>query len=347
MGALHPTWPASSCTHMRRDEEEAWAHDWNQPERGPWPEVVDESVLARPAAFGALVPARAAELGITHLLLPEGFGARGLGPLAPVRMGPGEGERHRRADGEGPAEVLWVSIDELERGLTRALELGVRGVVLDDGQGEGEAAAHRAVPAARAALGSEVALGWRGSDQRGLGVASAMAAVELGVERVHGAAFDWGLGTGAAPLDQILLNLALERPDAAPDGIGALAEHFVALAHALEHTIPPGYPLLGQDAFRTATGVHAAAIAKALERGALDLADAVYSSVPARRFGLAQRVEVGPMSGMANVRWWCAERGVAFETERARAVLERAKASDRILDDEEIRAVLLGGAEEG
>ena len=107
--------------------------------------------------------------------------------------------------------------------------------------------------------------------------------------------------------------------------------------------LPYNYPVFGEDAFRTATGVHAAAIIKALDRGDSDLADLVYSGVPAGQFGMEQVIEIGPMSGMSNVRYWMKARGFAPSERSERALFDAAKASDRILTETELRAVLERG----
>ena len=72
--------------------------------------------------------------------------------------------------------------------------------------------------------------------------------------------------------------------------------------------IPLNYPLVGRDAFRTATGVHAAAIVKAMQKGDVWLADRVYSGVPAGMFGRHQEIGIGFMSGASNVGYWLRQR---------------------------------------
>ena len=74
--------------------------------------------------------------------------------------------------------------------------------------------------------------------------------------------------------------------------------------------MPPNYPVLGDDAFRTATGVHAAAIIKAEAKGADWLADRVYSGVPASLVGRKQGIEIGPMSGLSNVKHLAGSEGL-------------------------------------
>jgi isopropylmalate/homocitrate/citramalate synthase len=111
------------------------------------------------------------------------------------------------------------------------------------------------------------------------------------------------------------------------------------VAQATHTTIPPNYPVFGRDAFRTATGVHAAAIIKALRKHDYALADAVYSGVPAHLFGLQQIVEIGPMSGKSNVVYWLARHGILESEELVNRIFEVAKQSPRVLTDDEVRAL--------
>jgi isopropylmalate/homocitrate/citramalate synthase len=111
------------------------------------------------------------------------------------------------------------------------------------------------------------------------------------------------------------------------------------IAAATLTTIPPNYPVFGKDAFRTATGVHAAAIIKALRTHDRDLADAIYSGVPAHLVGLEQIVEVGPMSGKSNVIYWLSRHGIPETDEVVNRIFEAAKQSHRVLTDDEVRAL--------
>ena len=77
-----------------------------------------------------------------------------------------------------------------------------------------------------------------------------------------------------------------------------------------------------------------------MDRGDSDLADLVYSGVPAGQFGMEQVIEIGPMSGMSNVRYWMKARGIEKNEDAERALFEAAKSSDRILTEPELMAVL-------
>jgi 2-isopropylmalate synthase len=112
------------------------------------------------------------------------------------------------------------------------------------------------------------------------------------------------------------------------------------VADLCDFEIPPNYPVLGRDAFRTGTGVHAAAIVKALRRGDADLADAVYSGVPASLVNRRQEIEIGPVAGHSNVMYWLELNGFDASSERIERVLALAKRSARILTDDEIRGAL-------
>jgi 2-isopropylmalate synthase len=186
----------------------------------------------------------------------------------------------------------------------------------------------------------DVRLEWHGHNDRGLALPSALAALEAGCHRAHGCGLGVGERTGNAPLDLLLLNLSLlgwARVD-----LGALLPYVRGVSAALGVPIPRNYPLAGEDAFRTSTGVHAAAILKARARGDTWLEDRVYSAVPAAALGLKQAIEVGPMSGRANVRAWLEAHGVPVTEALCRAVLRAARASPGLLSDEQLRALCSG-----
>ena len=104
--------------------------------------------------------------------------------------------------------------------------------------------------------------------------------------------------------------------------------------------IPPNYPVVGRDAFRTATGVHAAAVIKAARKNDQELVDAVYSGVPAGMVGREQEVDVGPMSGRSNVVFWLERRGLQATDEIVDRIFAAAKESDSVLSEETIRSLI-------
>ncbi len=185
--------------------------------------------------------------------------------------------------------------------------------------------------------GSRARIDWHGHNDRGLALANALAAVEAGVDRVHATALGIGERVGNTPLELLALNLVLSGSFDGDER--SLVPYANAAALALGWQIPPNYPLIGVNAFRTATGVHAAAIAKALERD-VALADRVYSGVPAEVFGRSQEICIGAMSGSSNVEHWLRARGIEMSSTLVRAILDHAKSRDHILNDDEIMAVV-------
>lgn len=184
-----------------------------------------------------------------------------------------------------------------------------------------------------------VGIDWHGHNDRGLGLPNSIYALEYGADRVHGAILGVGERVGNASLDQILVNLKLigELGDRDVTKLGELCDK---VSKALHFPIPINYPVVGEDAFRTGTGVHAAAIIKALEKGDTDLADRVYSGVPAGMFGREQEIGIGPMSGASNVNFWLKKHGIAPSDALVKAILARAKESSQLLTDAEIREVV-------
>jgi len=187
--------------------------------------------------------------------------------------------------------------------------------------------------------GAKVGIDWHGHNDRGLALENALWALEYGADRVHGCALGIGERVGNAPMELILLNLKLLGLLDDQDLSGML-DYCRLAAEAVGWTVPINYPLVGRDAFRTATGVHAAAIIKAKNKGDAWLADRVYSGVPAGMFGRKQEICVGYMSGASNVNFWLKERGIEPTAELVRAILDKAKGEKHILSDEEVHAVI-------
>ena len=187
-------------------------------------------------------------------------------------------------------------------------------------------------------LNPAVKVDWHGHQDRGLGVTNALWALEAGAHRVHACAIGIGERVGNTPMDQLLVNLQLlgwiDRD------LTKLHDYCELVSRATGVPIPDNYPIVGKDAFRTGTGVHAAAIIKARKKGDDWLADRVYSGVPAGMVGRHQTIEIGPMSGLSNVQCWLTNHGIEPRPELVEAVFARAKKSDRVLTDEEIRAVV-------
>jgi len=184
--------------------------------------------------------------------------------------------------------------------------------------------------------GRDVKLDYHGHNDRGLGTINALAATAI-ADRVHGTALGIGERVGNASMDQLLVNLrlfGLITTDLTP-----LVEYTALVAEHCGAVIPANYPALGADAFRTGTGVHAAAVVKALRKGDRELADRVYSGVPASMVGREQRIEVGPMSGESNVVFWLEQHNIEPTRTRIDRIMTAAKASDRLLAEEELSAL--------
>ena len=183
-----------------------------------------------------------------------------------------------------------------------------------------------------------VLIDWHGHDDRGLGLVNAMLAAEFGAERIHGTALGIGERVGNTALDQVLLNMKLL--GWIDNDLSKLVMYGKTVANATRMPIPVNYPLLGSDAFRTGTGVHAAAVIKAERRGHTFLSDRIYSGVPASWFGKSQEIEIGHMSGESNVVYWLEKRQVQAERGLVERIFAEAKGSNRLLSDDEILQVI-------
>jgi 2-isopropylmalate synthase len=182
--------------------------------------------------------------------------------------------------------------------------------------------------------GEKIRVDWHGHNDRGLAIANSLAAILAGADQIHAAANALGERVGNTPMELMLVNLRLL--GLIDRDLSRLKEYCETVARATHTTIPPNYPVIGRDAFRTATGVHAAAIIKAFRKADAMLANTVYSGVPAQLFGLDQIIEIGPLSGKSNVSFWLERHGVPETDELIARILETAKKSSHVLTDEEI-----------
>jgi isopropylmalate/homocitrate/citramalate synthase len=186
--------------------------------------------------------------------------------------------------------------------------------------------------------GGSIRLDWHGHQDRGLGVINSIAAIQGGADQVHGSALGMGERVGNTPMDQLLVNLKLM--GWIQNDLSRLGEYCSVASKACGWSIPYNYPVFGRDAFRTATGVHAAAVIKSYRKGDRELADLVYSGVPAGQFGLEQVVEIGPMSGKSNVIYWLEKRGIEVNEDRVNRIYDTAKQASSVLGDDEIRRLV-------
>jgi 2-isopropylmalate synthase len=186
--------------------------------------------------------------------------------------------------------------------------------------------------------GEKIRVDWHGHNDRGLSIANSLAAIAAGADQVHGAALALGERVGNTPMELMLVNLRVM--GLIDHDLSRLKEYSEAVSRATHTAIPPNYPVIGRDAFRTATGVHAAAIVKAYKKNDRELANAIYSGVPSHLFGLEQIIEIGPLSGRSNVIYWLEKRGIEANDERVERIFAAAKQSQQILTEAEIRALL-------
>jgi 2-isopropylmalate synthase len=246
-------------------------------------------------------------------------------------------------------EVMYVTEDTsrcdpetVKRLYSTAINCGARAIVICDTAGH-------ATPMGALALvrfvmeevvkpsGEKIRVDWHGHSDRGLAIANSMAALIAGANCVHGCGIGLGERVGNTQMDQMLVNLKLmgiapwDRQD-----LTKLKHYCQAVSGATGVPIPANYPVVGDDAFRTATGVHAAAIIKAYRKNDVNLANTVYSGVPSHVFGLEQVIDIGPMSGKSNVLFWLERRGIPPSDELVERIYRRAKASDHTLSEAEI-----------
>jgi len=246
-------------------------------------------------------------------------------------------------------EVMFVTEDTsrcdpetVKRLYSTAISCGARAIVICDTAGH-------ATPAGALALvrfvieevvkpsGEKIRVDWHGHSDRGLAIANSLAAIIGGANCIHGCAIGLGERVGNTQIDQMLVNLKLmDISPWAEQDLTQLKEYCLAVSRATSVPIPANYPVVGSDAFRTATGVHAAAIIKAYHKNDVVLANTVYSGVPSHVFGLEQIIDIGPMSGKSNVLYWLEKRGIAANDDLVERIFQRAKTSNHTLSEAEI-----------
>ena len=246
-------------------------------------------------------------------------------------------------------DVMYVTEDTsrcdpqtVKRLYTTAIECGARAICICDTAGH-------ATPMGSLALvrfvmeevvkpsGEKIRVDWHGHSDRGLAIANSMAAIIAGANSVHGCAIGLGERVGNTQIDQMLVNLKLM--GIAPwdeQDLTKLKEYCETVSRATGVPIPRNYPVVGDDAFRTATGVHAAAIIKAYHKNDVVLANTVYSGVPSHVFGMDQIIDIGPMSGKSNVLFWLERHKIPASDEIVDRIYQRAKQSDHTLTEAEI-----------
>jgi 2-isopropylmalate synthase len=232
--------------------------------------------------------------------------------------------------------------DSLRALFTTAIRAGAKRVCVADTVGHstpnGARAVVRFVRSVIDELGVDVGIDWHGHRDRGFGVASSIAALEAGATRLHGAALGIGERCGNTPIDLLYVNLVMM--GYRDNDLSMLPAYCEAVARVCDVRIAPNYPVIGADAFRTATGVHAAAVVKAFRKADRALMDAVYAAVPASLVGREQEIEVGPMSGRSNVVFWLERRGLPATDDIVDRIFAAAKSSNRTLTHEQIEKIV-------
>lgn len=232
--------------------------------------------------------------------------------------------------------------ETLRKLYTTAIECGAKRICVCDTVGhatpEGVTALISFIKQIVAETGEKVKIDWHGHRDRGLCLPNTIAAIRAGVDRVHGTGLGIGERVGNTPMDLILVNLKLM--GYIDNDLSKLYRYCERVSRYCQVPIPVNYPLAGSDAFRTATGVHAAAVIKAQKKGHNWLADRVYSGVPAGEFGLQQKIEIGPMSGRSNVIFWLQSRGISPEERLVQQIFDRAKRAKTLLTDTQIDSII-------
>ena len=239
-------------------------------------------------------------------------------------------------------DTIRTDADTVRALYATAIRCGARSIVLCDTVGHATPmGAYNLVKFVRENVvlpfGETIRVDWHGHCDRGLAVANSFAAIAAGANQIQTATNSLGERVGNTPTELMLVNMRLL--GMIDRDLSMLKEYCEKVARATHTSIPPNYPVVGRDAFRTATGVHAAALIKAYRKGDSGLADAVYSGVPASLFGLAQVIEVGPMSGKSNVLYWLERHGIPANEELVGKIFDAAKKSSCVLTDAEILAL--------
>jgi len=239
-------------------------------------------------------------------------------------------------------DTIRTDPDTVKRLYSTAIRSGARAIVLCDTVGHATPqGAYNLIKFAIEEVvkpsGEKIRVDWHGHNDRGLAIANSLWAVAAGANSVHAAANSLGERVGNTPMELMLVNLRLM--GLLDQDLSRLKEYCEKVAAATHTTIPPNYPVIGRDAFRTATGVHAAAIIKAYHKQDAALADAVYSGVPSHLFGLDQIIEIGPLSGKSNVLFWLERHNIPADDALVNRIFDAAKQSSRVLTESEVQAL--------
>lgn len=232
--------------------------------------------------------------------------------------------------------------DHLGKLYTTAIEAGARRICVADTVGHatpyGTKQLIRFIKGVIDKTGENVKIDWHGHRDRGFALENCFAAIEAGADRVHGTALGIGERCGNTPTEHLLINFKLM--GLIDSDLSRLVEYCQFVSEACDVPIPFNHPVIGKDCFRTSTGVHAAAVIKAMHKGHEWLANRVYSAVPADWVGREQYVDIGPMSGASNVIYWLKSRGIRPDDSLVDRICSAAKEHERLLTEEEIQDII-------
>lgn len=228
--------------------------------------------------------------------------------------------------------------ETLEKVYATAIRAGARRICIADTVGhatpEGAHALVRHMRKFVDSIDPTVTIDWHGHRDRGLDISNTIAAIEAGADGTHACGLGIGERSGNTPMEILLVNLNLL--GWADRDLTSLPDYCALIEEKLGAPIPFNYPVVGADAFRTSTGVHAAAVVKAIAKNDRWLCDCVYCGVPSRMVGRKQGIEVGPMSGEHNVRFYLKERGIKEDPIFVEKILAAAKRSNKLLTESDI-----------
>lgn len=179
-----------------------------------------------------------------------------------------------------------------------------------------------------------ILLDWHGHNDRGLALANTYAAITHGINRVQATALGVGERAGNISMEELVFNLSM-------DNIGQwnlkeLKKYAKIASRILKFKLPANYPIIGKDVFKTATGVHAAAILKSIQINNHTLAGVVYSAIDPIKVDRNFHILIGPMSGKANVIYHLTKHNIPFNARLVDAILKLAKSERRIVKNREI-----------
>lgn len=242
-------------------------------------------------------------------------------------------------------EVMYVTEDTirshpetLRRLYTTAIECGAIRICLCDTVGhatpDGVRALVRFIRGVVAQTGRSVKIDWHGHRDRGLGLANTLAAVEVGVDRVHGTALGIGERVGNTPMEHLLVNLKLL--GVLQNDLSRLQEYVDTVSRHCRVPLPFSWPGLGRDAFAATSAESAERLIELYELGERQLFEHTFSGVAPGLVGREARFAVGPRSGPANVRGWQLQSQRSGEVE---PVLAAARERGRVLESHELEAL--------